>query len=225
MARDGAGEGLNSGSAFSCLGVMANTAPVPTLRGIAQIVWCKLMSFRAVCSRQLLLFFGSKSLNWFSPVWQKIGGKNQGQRKSTSSPINNGVCFNASLFGQLYRKITDSFDNNVAIGTLISGLFFSGGPATVFRTVVTIIVDAFNRHAWWSWRHISLKSRIVVDPAVAYLDASTAVVFIHSESRVVASMLHPLPNGIKGRGDFEWHDDSPRMIVTLIICQETVGAN
>lgn len=79
---------------------------------------------------------------------------------------------------------------------LVVGLFDSCRPPTVLRAVRTVIVNAVNGAFRWARPHIAQKGREVMQPALAYCDAPSAIVSVMRHVRVGASRLHGLPNSI-----------------------------
>lgn len=77
---------------------------------------------------------------------------------------------------------------------LVSGLDRSGGPPTIARFVISVIVNTVNRMSrGWSRSHIVVKIHEVVQPALANFNASCSVNWEFMVFRVVASFLdfHP----------------------------------
>lgn len=81
----------------------------------------------------------------------------------------------------------------------VYGLFLSCGPVAIFFAVAKLVVFSFQRCVFWSAAHIGYKPQQPVwsiRPFCAHIDASTAIVFVCSMLRVVASSQHVVPRCI-----------------------------
>jgi len=75
----------------------------------------------------------------------------------------------------------------------IRRLLRAGGPAAVFRHIVSVIVDAVNACSRRALSHIRQEVLKRLNPTRADLDAPASIPVIPGGRRVVASVLHRLP--------------------------------
>lgn len=79
----------------------------------------------------------------------------------------------------------------------IPGLYSVGRPAAIVRFVITVVVDAIDRmFSGRSRPHVRKERRVVVPPAIADRDSSSAVVQIPLVVGVVTATTHPLPRRV-----------------------------
>lgn len=104
----------------------------------------------------------------------------------------------ASLYSKKLAPIlnTKAFvaygDNSV--GSRISGLLFTGGPAAIFRFIISIIVNSVNRVSpRWSRSHIRIKALKAFQPPFADCDPAPAPEMVARVVFVVAPILHSGP--------------------------------
>jgi hypothetical protein len=84
------------------------------------------------------------------------------------------------------------------IGAFVSFLFFVSCPPAIGRRIVTVVVNAFDRHSrWWRWpiAHVGEEVFKCV-PSFAHFDAATTVIRKPFCSRVVTATEHPVPHRI-----------------------------
>lgn len=86
-------------------------------------------------------------------------------------------------------------------GAFVSGLLFRRGPAAIFGAVIAVVVLPVYRHAMRPLAHIGKECRkaIRATPALAYLDASSAVIWIIGAGGVVTALLNGLPGAVLRR--------------------------
>jgi hypothetical protein len=82
------------------------------------------------------------------------------------------------------------------LGSLIKPLFMVGRPAAVTRLIVTVVVDAIQRHVIRTFAHVSEKVAEAVWslPPFTYLDAAPAIGLPEFVLGVRASCSHPTPS-------------------------------
>ena len=83
-------------------------------------------------------------------------------------------------------------DNTVLSGVVC--LLFVSGPAAVFRGIVSIVIDSFNRMlAAWALAHIFQERRVGIKPAVTHTNTSATIVFIACAVFVITSCFNSSP--------------------------------
>lgn len=76
----------------------------------------------------------------------------------------------------------------------IASLLGGGSPTAIGWFVIAIVVDSFNRVRWaWFWSHVGDEALKRRDPALANLDAASAVAFEAANVRIQAPVFHVLP--------------------------------
>ena len=83
--------------------------------------------------------------------------------------------------------------------SLIGKLFFPGSPTAVLRGIVSVVVLPIKRVRLARARPHVGEEILKTGPALANLNASTAVVFVRSVLRQFAAALHAIPNLVLGR--------------------------
>ncbi len=76
-------------------------------------------------------------------------------------------------------------------------LFFPRGPTTVTGFVVPVVVNALNRHLWWSWPHVREKV-LKCKPSITDLYSSTAIPVVVAFVRICCALLDAIPNFVFG---------------------------
>ena len=103
-----------------------------------------------------------------------------------------GTVGNAEYLGKISETASDAMNGHNAIRYHVALLFGRSGPTAIFRFVVSIVVDAVNRLAVWTFSYVSKKCFKVV-PSFANLNSSAAVSVIPFVRRVLATMDHLEP--------------------------------
>lgn len=114
---------------------------------------------------------------------------------ATIQSLTNGSGAYACDFGPLgYRQRFASVRQH-AIPPCISGLLFWGSPTTVFRGVITLIVNALDRITrCWHISHIIVEMLEGTTPTVANRYATSAIAFVVICLLFVATFFHSLPD-------------------------------
>ena len=81
----------------------------------------------------------------------------------------------------------------------VSSLLKPRSPAAIFRRVITVVIDAFQRQFLRLFTHVCEKVREAVSPSFADRDAAPAPVVKLLGIRVVATCEHTLPTAIGRR--------------------------
>jgi len=128
-------------------------------------------------------------------VWQNLRTKNSLNRLPIPKPTDKGgpsySKFSAPLSSS--KLLPVEFYNDI-IASVIS-LFNTIGPFTIFRAIVAIIIDAFDRASRRTFAHICKKVRKHL-PSFANCYSATAIIFIASRSWSGASGKNSIPNFI-----------------------------
>jgi hypothetical protein len=72
----------------------------------------------------------------------------------------------------------------------------SGGPPTILRRVVSVIVSAIQGQPVGSWPHVGVERFEAVAPAVADGDTAATVVLPFRVLGITAALFHRVPNGV-----------------------------
>lgn len=83
-----------------------------------------------------------------------------------------------------------------SIRSLIAGLFRRGGPSTVTRFIVPIVVNALDRmRIGWPYSHVlnEIVESGFAGPSLANIDAHSSVSCISGHARITASTVHLEP--------------------------------
>ena len=103
-----------------------------------------------------------------------------------------GTVGNAEYLGKISETASDAMNGHNEIRYHVALLFGRSGPTAIFRFVVSIVVDAVNRLAVWTFSYVSKKCLKVV-PSFANLNSSAAVSVIPFVRRVLATLDHLEP--------------------------------
>lgn len=98
-------------------------------------------------------------------------------------------------FSQFASGSYDSFIGQSPCIPSVVGLGFHAGPSAVFRSVVTVWVNAIKRESARLLAHVFKKSKKAI-PSLAHLDATTSVVMVAFLPWVGASRLHGSPRSV-----------------------------
>lgn len=79
---------------------------------------------------------------------------------------------------------------------LVPSLFMVWSPSAIFRRVVTVVVDSFNRMVLGCFAHIQKELLKVVSPLIANNDFASAVTMKVAGIWIIASSFHPTPDVI-----------------------------
>lgn len=109
-----------------------------------------------------------------------------------------GAVANSAFFGPLHQAQSDPFMSHINVPRGIVSLVFSSRPATIFRAVGTVIINAFKTMLFRRMPHVSQKG-IKVFPSWANFYPPTAIAVIMNRFRVVTSGLHLGPNAVNSR--------------------------
>ena len=110
---------------------------------------------------------------------------------STDKPISNGSVVDAYFFSPLLKCLSLAVCCKQAIISFVIGLNFHYYPATIFRSVIPIIVNSVNAVIErWSITHIIKEVIKRLKPAIANSYASTAIMFKTFFILIKASGFH-----------------------------------
>ena len=109
-----------------------------------------------------------------------------------------GAVANSAFFGPLHQTQGNPFMSHINVPRGIVGLFLSSRPATIFRAVRAVIINAFKAVLFGRVPHVSQKG-IKVFPGWANFYPPAAITVIMSRFRVVTSGLHLGPNAVNSR--------------------------
>jgi hypothetical protein len=116
---------------------------------------------------------------------------------SSQPKINRAIgqpCFFTPLrYGQRFSKGSDK-----PRVSLISGLFFSGGPSAIFGAVSLLVINALNAKSIRSFAHVAQKIS-KIKPAITNCNSPAAVVFVSLALRTCASFFNAFPYLIRRR--------------------------
>ena len=109
-----------------------------------------------------------------------------------------GAVANSAFFGPLHQTQGNPFMSHINVPRGIVGLFLSSRPATIFRAVRAVIINAFKAVLFGRVPHVSQKG-IKVFPGWANFYPSATIAVIMDRFGVVTSGLHLGPNAINSR--------------------------
>jgi len=102
---------------------------------------------------------------------------------------------NIKLYAPISETHSSAIYSDPPIGGGISGLSFCSRPSTIGWFVISIIINTINRISLgWSAAHICNKILKTFQPALTYLNASSAIARIFGIMRISAPLFHTRPN-------------------------------
>jgi len=193
MARNGAG---SQSPARPFFGGVAGSASAPTLWRDACVffgIWVPILAMR-FCFLAFPIGLSAKfqAANISLADWANHGFV----RQTAGRSMDDRICFQAAEFRKLNRQIRASFYSQAPIHAPIPLLFFLGGPATIFWSVISIVVLAINRSSVRTFSHIFSKSQKRVAPSITDAYPSASIVLKRSIGWRVAATKHALPNAV-----------------------------
>ena len=117
---------------------------------------------------------------------------------STESAVDDRPTQSGSLgpFGQTERF---SLERDDSVCPFVSALMAWDGPATIFWSVITIIVDAIQGVLGrWFWSHVSKELREVIEPFLTNADASSSIIVPTGMAFIATSFFHACPCPVFG---------------------------
>ena len=107
---------------------------------------------------------------------ERWGAKRALHRPSTFNSVPKQRSWHVVFFRPSEQALRSSVCCKEMISPSIPGLFGSSSPSTIFRRIVSVVVDSFERMLWCRWlAHITKKSLERFSPLPAYADTSSAV--------------------------------------------------
>lgn len=67
-------------------------------------------------------------------------------------------------------------------------------PNAILRTIWSIVIHALDGKSFWAWPHIGIECLKRIVPSCTNSDASAAIIMKTAIVRIVASLLHHIPN-------------------------------
>lgn len=122
--------------------------------------------------------------------------ENIGQWEAIFGPRLDGVSLLAAHQGKIGGTVGLPLNLDADSYAAIELVFSTGGPSTVSRLVVAVIVDSVDYSALRAWPHIG-KPQPETIPAVANGDPATSIVFPLLEATVEAPRSHRFPNVVE----------------------------
>lgn len=165
------------------------------------ILWRKLMISKAVCLGAFLFSVGFPPYSKTGKVSVLVFGKYLSWWPSKLKSTIDCVVVKPRFFRPLHDGLVFSFVGYSHITSAIIGLLFSGGPLTIFRAIVRVIVYTFKGVTLGTRAHISLESCKFV-PAPADNNSTSSVVGILDIIRIIAATPHRPPNDVNRSSAF-----------------------
>lgn len=106
-------------------------------------------------------------------------------RTDFARPLCNGLCFAAKCHPMIIAAI-------IALSLQVS-------PSTVVGAIWPVIINAVNRQTVWTDTHISEECREVRAPAITHRDAASAIGWIRTTVRIVATPFDFAPSVVSAR--------------------------
>ena len=130
----------------------------------------------------------------------EVGGLLVGNTKPFCS-VADGGAGNSELAGGFSDRHVGAIDDHAPVVSPVSLLGIPISPAAIPGLVIALAPDAIQSKPIWGLAHISEEVLERVEPALANLNAASAVEPELFRFRVVAALLHPAPR-IVGAGIF-----------------------
>lgn len=196
---------FSSGTVVSSVPYTAALTTMPaTLENIG--VFCgELVSMFAVRLRTFFCGIGSNGKRERSGIPVRPFGKRFFKRPAGFQPTVKSPHINTMFFGKLCDMDLDTINNNRAFLSLISGLFFRAGPLAICRLIVSIGINALNRHFEWAGSHVGEKVVERVKPTITNNNSAASIVVIPVKIFIVAALFHSAPSYISGLFSFVSH--------------------
>ena len=147
------------------------------------------------------------------------------QRPAAFKPNSQGTQIDPMFFGNFCDMPFNAINQNHSFFTLVSGLLFVGRPSAIARFIVSVCVNAFNRHLERARPHILKEVVERMSPAVAHFDPAPSVVFVGNRIRVIASLLHRAERDIGALFRFVSHPASLGNNMAVSINPNVAGYN
>jgi len=190
-------------------GAVTDFATMPALRRYVGVFSSSWMSVFACLCRSIYSSFNRFSNILLSNVvMYGVFFHDFIKTKSSCRSRNYRVGLQSRNIGKFCNEVGFSFNRNFSCPSLVSLLFVSSRPFAVFWAIICVIINTLYRHARWRLSHVSNKVIKAMKPSVAYINASTSVVFKLLSVWIEASLLHGLPRSVSLWGFFKRHLNS-----------------
>ncbi len=105
--------------------------------------------------------------------------------------------WNAKLFCPCGKWFRGALKRQHTSSSFVAGLFRPGGPITVPRFIVAIVIDAFNAVlSGRTWPHVFYECFIRISPLVAYRNATPTIMTITWRIGIVTAIFHTRPRDV-----------------------------
>lgn len=189
----------------------ASSAAAPIALHYYEIVTNKLVTFLAMRSGGKM---GDKRLAHRFAVWRSMLLSEYLRRLQafTIAALKRGV-WDIKLSSPLFHALDLSVEGKADRLSQIIVLLIGRRPTTISGFVISIVIDAINRHVGRCDAHIAQEVRKVL-PTLAYADSSTAIVGIAGRRWNLTSRSHASPYPISARSNHAvlkptWHLINP----------------
>lgn len=179
-----------NGTVMSSVPDAAALTAMPAALENVGIFCCELMSMLTVRLRAFFCGMGGNGERERGGIPLKFFVQRLLKRPPGFQPTVKSPHINTVFFCKLCDMRLDTINDNRAFLARISGLFFPTRPTAIFRTIVAVIVNAFQCHLEWTRTHI-LKERLKrTAPAVANSNSTASVVMVVGGIGIGASLFH-----------------------------------
>lgn len=123
------------------------------------------------------------------------------ERPTRLQPITQGLSVNPVIFRPGGQRFCLAVERQQQVVPAVAILLLSGGPATIPRLIITIVVDSVNRmFRRWAWTNVGQELGKRMPPAITYRDAASSIVPVGPIGHIETSPEHAPPNIVFGSG-------------------------
>ncbi len=118
---------------------------------------------------------------------------------ASQAPRNDHTVWPAEAPGPFRHRECFALKSQTLVVPRVAHLLTARGPATIFRAIGTIVVDAVQRQAFWPWPHIAQEGREVIAPYIGHDDAAPAVIRKRTIAWIRATVFSRRPGAMFNR--------------------------